>query len=93
MLVPHPIPRVLWRPKLLLGGERNLVLCAAMMFGGIGYLAMNLVAITVCTALWFVSLAIFRWMAQADPQMSLIYQRHLKYRGYYPPHSTPYRNR
>lgn len=93
MLVTHPIPRVLWRQKLLLGGERNLVLCAATMFGGIGYLAMNLVAIVVCACLWVCALAAFRWMARTDPQMSRVYQRHVKYHGYYPPYSTPYRNR
>jgi type IV secretion system protein TrbD len=92
MLARRPIPRVLSRHNLILGGERNLVLTAALLTVGLGASAMNLTAIVVCTALWFAALAVFRWMAKADPQMSSVYRRSLNYRGFYPAFSRPYRD-
>jgi type IV secretion system protein VirB3 len=86
-----PIPRVLSRHHLLMGGERELVQVSALLCGGVAVSSMTLVSFAVCGTLWMMSLAIFRWMAKVDPQLCRIYQRQLKYRGYYPPFSRPYR--
>jgi len=52
---------------------------------------MNLVSCAVGGMVWFCSIPVFRRMAKSDPQMSKVYVRQLKYRGYYPARSRPYR--
>jgi type IV secretion system protein TrbD len=52
---------------------------------------MNTVSFLVGAALWFSAIPVLRWMAKADPHMSKIYVRHIRYRGYYPARSRPYR--
>jgi type IV secretory pathway TrbD component len=83
--------RVLHRPSLFLGGEREPVLVTAIVAGGVAVSGMNTVSFVVGTALWFGSIPLFRWMAKADPQMTKVYLRQLSYRGYYPARSRPWR--
>ena len=86
-----PFHRVLHRPNLFLGGEREPTLLTLILAGGVAVSGMNTVSFLVGTALWFSAIPVLRWMAKADPQMSRIYVRHIKYRGYYPARSRPYR--
>ena len=83
--------RVLHRPSLFLGGEREPVLLTAILAGGVAVSGMNTVSLVVGVVLWFGSLPLFRWMAKADPQMTKVYLRQLSYRGYYPARSRPWR--
>lgn len=85
-----PFRRVLHRPNLFLGGERELTMSAAIIAASLAASGQNLVAIGVAAALWFGSIGIFRRIAKADPQMSRIYMRQRRYRGYYPARSRPY---
>jgi type IV secretion system protein TrbD len=82
------IHRSINRPHLLLGAERNLVLMtgvvtALLLFSG------NLSATSVVLAITFWSASFWGLvrMGKADPQMSQIYQRHIRYRPYYNAHS------
>jgi type IV secretory pathway TrbD component len=86
-----PFHRVLYRPALFLGGERELALMTLIIAGGLAVSGMNLVSFVVGGTLWFCSIPMIRWMAQADPHMTKVYIRQLKYRGYYPARSRPYR--
>jgi len=86
-----PFHRVLHRPALFLGGERELALMTLIIAGGLAVSGMNLVSCAVGGMVWFCSIPVFRWMAKSDPQMSKVYVRQLKYRGYYPARSRPYR--
>jgi type IV secretion system protein VirB3 len=52
---------------------------------------MNTVSFLVGGALWFSAIPLLRWMAKADPQMTKVYLRQIKYRGYYPARSRPFR--
>ncbi len=87
-----PFFRVLHRPRLFLGGEREPTLMMAIVAAGLAVSGQNLVALLVAAALWFGCIGIFRQVAKADPQMSRVYLRQIKYRGYYPPRSRPYRD-
>ena len=87
-----PFFRVLHRPRLFLGGEREPTLMMAIVAAGLAVSGQNLVTLAVAGVLWFGSIGIFRQIAKADPQMSQIYLRQLKYQGYYPPRSRPYRD-
>jgi type IV secretion system protein VirB3 len=82
-----PIYRALYRPNLILGGERELVLLSALLCGGIAVSGLNLVSIAIGLSVWLLSLAGLRLMAKADPHMSKIYLAFLRYRPYYPARS------
>jgi type IV secretory pathway TrbD component len=84
-----PIYRALWRANLIAGGERELVLIAAIVCGGVAVSGLNLVSAAIGGAVWLVILMFLRMMAQADPNMSKVYLRHLRYRPYYPARSRP----
>jgi type IV secretion system protein VirB3 len=86
-----PFHRVLHRPNLFLGGEREPALLTLIVAGGLAVSGMNTVSFLVGAALWFTAIPLLRWMAKADPHMSKIYLRHIRYRGYYPARSRPYR--
>ena len=86
-----PFHRVLHRPSLFLGGEREPALSTAIVAGGLAVSGMNTVSFVVGMVLWFGSIPLLRWMAKADPQMTTIYLRHIRYRGYYPARSRPFR--
>jgi type IV secretion system protein VirB3 len=86
-----PFHRALHRPNLILGGERELVLFTALLAGGLAVSAQNTVAATVGAAVWFCVIALLRMMAKADPRLSRVYLRHLRYQAYYPARSRPCR--
>ena len=81
------IYRVLHRPNLFMGGERELVLSAAIVCGGVAVSALNVVAAAVGLGVWSSCIGLFRAMAKADPYMTKIYLRYLNYRLYYPARS------
>lgn len=83
--------RVLHRPSLFLGGEREPALMTLIVAGGLAISGMNTVSFLVGGTLWFSAIPVLRWMAKADPQMTKVYLRHIKYHGYYPARSRPFR--
>jgi type IV secretion system protein VirB3 len=93
MLAAKPFPRVLSRHNLVLGGEREPVLISAITCGMLAIPTMNLIGITSGAVAWVVALQVWRAMAKADPQMTRVWFRSLRYRGYYPAFSRPYRDK
>ena len=85
-----PFRRVLHRPHLFMGGERELTLFAALVAGGLAVTGQNLVALAVGVVLWFSCIGVFRQMAKSDPQMSRVYRRYIHYRPYYAARSRPF---
>ena len=82
------IHRSLNRPHLLLGAERSLVLLsgvvtALMIFSG----SIRPTSIGLGIVFWSVSFWALVRMAKADPQMSRVYQRHIRLQPYYSAHS------
>jgi type IV secretion system protein VirB3 len=78
------IHRSLNRPHLLLGAERSLVLLTAvvtaiLLFSG----NIRPTSIVLAIAFWSGSFWGLVRMAKADPQMSRVYQRHIRYRTHY----------
>jgi type IV secretory pathway TrbD component len=88
-----PFHRVLHRPNLILGGERELVMFTALLSGGLAVSAQNWVATLISSVIWLVCMAFLRMMAKADPYMSHVYLRQLRYGVYLPARSRPYRTR
>jgi type IV secretion system protein TrbD len=86
-----PFHRVLHRPGLFLGGEREPVLMTAIIGGGLAVSGMNTVSFLVGAAVWFACIPLLRWVAKVDPQMTKVYLRQIRYRGYYAARSRPFR--
>lgn len=86
-----PFHRALHRPQQIMGGERELMLFSMLIAGGLVVSALNLLATAIGAVLWLVCVYGLRKMAKADPEMSKVYLRQLKYRNYYGPFSRPFR--
>jgi type IV secretory pathway TrbD component len=86
-----PIHRAGNRPRLFLGGDRELVMFSGVLSGALILTAQDLRATIFGMGLWFGSLFVLRRMAKADPQLRDVYLRSLRYRAYYPAQSTPFR--
>lgn len=86
-----PFHRALHRPQQIMGGERELMLFSLLIAGGLVISALNLLATAIGLVLWLVCVYGLRKMAKADPEMSKVYLRQLKYRHYYGPFSRPFR--
>jgi type IV secretion system protein VirB3 len=74
-----------------MGADRELVLIT-----GLAAVILIFVVLTVYSALfgiavWVVVVGLLRMMAKADPFMRQVYARHISYRPYYKPTTSPWR--
>ena len=74
-----PLHRALYRPNLILGGERELVLITAIICSGVAVSGLNLVSMGVGLTVWLIAIGLLQMMAKADPHMSKVYLRQLHY--------------
>jgi len=79
------------RPNLLLGAERELTLMLGLICTIMVFLALTWQTALLGIVLWVVLISLLRMMAKADPMMSKVYRRHLRYKPFYPAHATPFR--
>lgn len=86
-----PIHRAGIRPHLFMGGDRELVLCSALLAFVLTIPSFDLLAIGSGVLLWVIALYLLRQMGKADPLMRQVYMRHRQYQKYYPARSTPFR--
>ena len=87
-----PIRRIGNRDNLFMGGDRELVMLAALFAFALIFSAQELRATVIGIVLWFGALYALRLMAKSDPKMRSVYLRHRKYEPYYPARSTPFRS-
>lgn len=86
-----PLYEALYRPQLLLGGDRNimiLVLCAA---GLLIVVSHNVVSVSLGILVLIPSMFFLRKAAKVDPLLRRVYLRHTLYKAYYQPFSRPWR--
>lgn len=74
-----------------MGGERELVISSAAVTFGLAFVAMNKVAWGFAIVGWLLCLFALRKMGKADPMMSKVYLRQVKYAGYYSARSRHWR--
>ena len=86
-----PIRRVANRENLFMGGDRELVMFAGLLSAALIFSAQEMRATVYGILLWFGALYVFRLMAKTDPKLRQIYLRHRRYKAYYAPRSTPFR--
>jgi type IV secretion system protein VirB3 len=87
-----PIRRAGNRDNLFMGGDRELVMFSGLLAFALIFSAQELKAAVYGIFLWFVSLYLLRLMAKADPKLRYVYLRHRRYKRYYPPRATPFRD-
>lgn len=85
-----PFYRVLYRPNLLLGADRDLVALVLLCSAALAFTAMNLVAGAGALVLWLIAIRLLRALAKQDPLIHKLYLQQLPYQSYYPPRSTPF---
>ena len=78
------------KPNLLLGGERELMLIVGLFAAVMVFIALTWQTFILGVAMWIILSMLLRMMAKADPMMSKVYLRQLKYRDFYAAHSTPF---
>ena len=86
-----PFYRALHRPRLIWGGDRQLMLTALFISAILMIVSMNTVSFLIGLLIGAVSVYGLRKMAKADPLMWQVYVRQVKYNGHYAPYSRPWR--
>ena len=72
------------RPNLLMGGDRELVLFAALIAGVMAFSLMTWWGVVLGVILWPSAIWALSRMAKADPLMRQVYIAHVRYGNYYP---------
>lgn len=88
-----PVHQSLHRHTLVLGAERDIVMTAALICFLIGVGGFTLRSGVVGFSLWTVLVFILRRMAKADPQMSVVWRRHIDLQDFYEAKGTPWQRR
>jgi|SRR4051812_12841373 type IV secretion system protein VirB3 len=86
-----PIHRAGNRDNLILGADREIVMFTGLLAGALIFSAQEIKACIFGVVLWVAALQVLRLMAKADPKMRFVYLRQRRYRMYYAPRSTPFR--
>jgi len=86
------IQRALHRPKLFMGGERELVLSTGAIALGGPAAILTLPSVIFGIIVWSLLIGALRRMAKVDPMMSKVYLRNRRYRDFYPANSRPFRS-
>jgi|TARA_R110002051_G_scaffold61704_3_gene113059 type IV secretion system protein VirB3 len=85
------IHRALSRPTLLFGADRELALVTGLLAVILVFVVLTIVSAVLGAVIWIVVVGLLRMMAKSDPFLRHVYVRHIKYRSYYRPTSTPWR--
>lgn len=72
------------RPQLLLGGDREMVLLAALMAAMLIFALVTLWGVVAGLLLWVAAVAVLSRMGKADPMLRQVYIRHVQYKAFYP---------
>ncbi|MDD5406956.1 MAG: conjugal transfer protein TrbD [Sulfurovaceae bacterium] len=83
MLHTIPIYRALNKPMLFMGGERELMMLAALVSLTLIFVALSVQSAILGIVLWLFAAAVLRMMAKKDPLMSKIFVRQARYKKYY----------
>jgi type IV secretory pathway TrbD component len=78
------------RPHLLLGGDRELVICAGLGAAAVAFTLMTWWGFIIALGIWLVAIAILGRMAKADALLRHVYRRYIRYGVYYSAKSGPF---
>jgi type IV secretion system protein VirB3 len=86
-----PIRHIGNRHNLFLGGDRLCVMLLGIASFALVFNAQEWRAAIVGIVFWTVGLYLLRLAAKSDPQMIQVWRRSLRYKAYYTPRATPFR--
>jgi type IV secretion system protein TrbD len=72
------------RPNQILGGDRELVLIAALTAVSLAFSLATWWGIGLSVGFWIAAVAVLQRMGKADPMLRHVYMRHVRYRAFYP---------
>src|SRR2546429_636828 len=72
------------RPHLVLGGDRELVLGAALLAAVLAFAVSTWWSFALAIVLWLTSVAVLARMGKADPMLRHVFLRHVRYAAFYP---------
>jgi type IV secretion system protein VirB3 len=78
------------RPNQLLGGDRELVLIAALTAPTLALSLGTWWGVGLAAVFWIAAVAVLQRMGKADPMLRQVYLRHVRYRQFYPAKSGLY---
>ncbi len=87
-----PFHRVLHRPQLLWGCDRECALFCTVVAVTLPALLQDMPAFVAGALIWALAFPVLRWAAKQDPQWRQVYMQQRHYRKFYPARSTPYRD-
>ncbi|MCR6502101.1 conjugal transfer protein TrbD [Shinella sp. CPCC 101442] len=87
----HRIHRALSRPNLLMGADRELVLITGLAAVILIFVVLTIYSALFGMAVWIVIIGVLRTMTKADPLMRKVYVRHISFKPYYKPTTSPWR--
>jgi type IV secretion system protein VirB3 len=79
--------RSLNQQNLILGCEREVVLCFALFCVALVFIGQSVLSFVVGSLLWGFGVFFLRKMAKIDPQMAKVFSLHYRYKPYYPARS------
>ena len=91
-----PIHPSLHRPEQVMGGEREPVMCAALLSiitGLVGAVDEAWPTVLLAISFYVAVVYIFRQMARFDPSMTKVWLRFIRYQSYYPARSSYWQRR
>lgn len=72
------------RPNQILGGDREMVLIAALTAVSLAFSLATWWGIGLSVGFWIAAVAVLQRMGKADPMLRHVYMRHIRYRAFYP---------
>lgn len=85
------IHRALSRPNLLMGADRELVLITGFAAAILIFVVLTVYSVVFGVAVWIVVIGLLRMLAKSDPLMRQVYIRHISYKPFYKPTTSPWR--
>ena len=87
-----PVYKSLFRPPLLMGGDRELIIISGAIFLALPISSQSLVITGCCIVLWLITIFTARRMAKKDPMLRHIYLKSLAYQAVYPAKASPWQS-
>ncbi|MBD9444917.1 MULTISPECIES: conjugal transfer protein TrbD [unclassified Rhizobium] len=85
------IHRALSRPNFLMGADRELVLITGLAAAILIFVVLTVYSVVFGVAVWIVVIGLLRMLAKSDPLMRQVYIRHISYKPFYKPTTSPWR--
>jgi type IV secretion system protein VirB3 len=74
-----------------MGADRELVLITGLAAAILIFVVLTVYSVVFGVAVWIVVIGLLRMLAKSDPLMRQVYIRHISYKPFYKPTTSPWR--